>query len=492
MRHSSIFTTLLVLIIIPLTTQAQKADIKLIGPAVASIGEEIEIVVQLETGNLEVSGAVAGIIFDPNILEFVGFLNGDFDFELPDTINNTIGFLQVGAGTVTDFLAGSITLNTLRFKVLGYAENTNLSFITEGILETDIQGLAEVGVNIVGETIGLDLVVHTQCINSNGAGISSGGLFYGADRGFEGGQGTSTTEEILETTDDLIFQSARTGDFNYNISVPNGDYNVKLFFSEPLSLNAGDRVFSIEIEGQTVEPSFDILNNTSPNSAWIESYNTMVSDGLLNINFASGSGQPPLLSGLCIEQSSIILPVRLIDFSVAYTRDLEDVQIDWAVADELLFDSYIIERSVDNNDWAIIGNIESNDLNTAIKYYSFKDANLPNEFSSLYYRLKLLDLDGSFQFSEVKDIAKSRTLVNSEISVYPNPAHSYVSIILPNSNFKGQIELIDVNGKTWLRQEIFEKSKHEIAIDQLPFGMYILVTHNHTTGNINNKTILIE
>lgn len=58
------------------------------------------------------------------------------------------------------------------------------------------------------------------------------GQVWEADRSFTGIKEGSTTLPILGTTDDVLFQTDRWGDFSYEIPVPLGDYEVVLWFAE--------------------------------------------------------------------------------------------------------------------------------------------------------------------------------------------------------------------------------------------------------------------
>jgi len=65
--------------------------------------------------------------------------------------------------------------------------------------------------------------------------------------------------------------------------VPNGNYEVTLYYAENYFTGTGKRVFDVAIEGQTVLPNFDIYAVAGKNAAVQRTFITAVSDGSLDI-----------------------------------------------------------------------------------------------------------------------------------------------------------------------------------------------------------------
>ena len=129
-------------------------------------------------------------------------------------------------------------------------------------------------------------------INAGGSahiGQLTGNLFE-ADTLFNNGFEDSHGEQVLKTEDDVLFQTMRQGNFNYNLPIEeNGDYEVVLYFSEP---NDQNRSFDIIIEGETVESNFNIYSEAGFNQALIKRYNIALADDLLTIAFQDNAGTP--------------------------------------------------------------------------------------------------------------------------------------------------------------------------------------------------------
>jgi hypothetical protein len=128
------------------------------------------------------------------------------------------------------------------------------------------------------------------------------------------------------------------------------------------------------------------------------------------------------------DQTNYIIPVELSSFTASLLNN-NSVQLKWITATSLNNHGFEIEKSFSpaqnqGNDstlfvWERIGFIESMGNSTTPNEYSFTD--ITNQNSSISkYRLKIIDLDGSFTYSdvvEVKTIPTSFDLAQN----YPNP-----------------------------------------------------------------------
>ncbi len=117
------------------------------------------------------------------------------------------------------------------------------------------------------------------------------------------------------------------------------------------------------------------------------------------------------------------LPVEL--FTFAATVHNNDVQLEWMTATEMNNYGFEVERKIINNEqltmnnWSKIGFVEGNGTTHAQHAYSFVDANAVGKTS---YRLKQIDRDGKFIYSQeievaITQIPKKFALMQN----YPNP-----------------------------------------------------------------------
>jgi len=106
-------------------------------------------------------------------------------------------------------------------------------------------------------------------INSGG-GVTG---IYGADQYFTGGAAYTATIPFPAGTPEQL-RTSRGGNFSYNFPVPAGTYTVSLHFFESSSAisGAGQRVFSVSLNGSPVIPSLDIFAAAGLNSELVKTF----------------------------------------------------------------------------------------------------------------------------------------------------------------------------------------------------------------------------
>ncbi|MCW8823012.1 MAG: M28 family peptidase, partial [Ignavibacteriaceae bacterium] len=98
-----------------------------------------------------------------------------------------------------------------------------------------------------------------------------------------------------------------------------------------------------------------------------------------------------------------IVPVELLAFTASVNNSA--VQLLWSTATELNNKGFEIERSVDDDDnFVTVGFVDGKGNSTEINYYSYSDQPDLNGFRQLYYRLKQVDFDGTFSYSNVVNV----------------------------------------------------------------------------------------
>ena len=109
-----------------------------------------------------------------------------------------------------------------------------------------------------------------------------------------------------------------------------------------------------------------------------------------------------------ITVTNCALPLDLISFSGKTNN--EAIVLNWKTANEKDFSQYEVQKSADALEYASIGSVFANKGN----YYNFID-NAPNAQNN-YYRLKMVNSDGSFNFSQAinVDFEKGKSFVNIE------------------------------------------------------------------------------
>src|SRR6185295_18915400 len=110
-------------------------------------------------------------------------------------------------------------------------------------------------------------------------------------------------------------------------------------------------------------------------------------------------------------------------------------------AAEIDFNNYEVQSSTDGSAFKTIATAPVNGPN---QKYSYQDHS-PSQ-GNVYYRLKMVNIDGSFDYSNI--IAMKLNCNRSEIVVYPNPVTDILNINITNAqDNETQASLFDNSGK---------------------------------------------
>ncbi|HPG41404.1 MAG TPA: T9SS type A sorting domain-containing protein [bacterium] len=134
-------------------------------------------------------------------------------------------------------------------------------------------------------------------------------------------------------------------------------------------------------------------------------------------------------------------PVHLVVF---YARIVDNqVELGWEVEQAEGFFGYEIQRSTDNNEFIKIGFVE---FNQRYRTYSFTDQE--SDYGKIKYRLKLLDNDGTLNFSETITLVIKQENTFHLYQNYPNPFNSRTVIQFSLSHYSHvTLAIFDVTGQ---------------------------------------------
>src|SRR5262249_24598435 len=125
-------------------------------------------------------------------------------------------------------------------------------------------------------------------VNAGGnAYTAANATVYQADTQFTGGDTYTTSAKITGTTDQVLYQSERYGDFSYAFPLANGYYLVTLKFAEIYYTQVGQRIFNVRFQGSKVLSNLDLVAKVGPNTAYDVTLPVRVTNGTLTIAFQS-------------------------------------------------------------------------------------------------------------------------------------------------------------------------------------------------------------
>ncbi len=114
------------------------------------------------------------------------------------------------------------------------------------------------------------------------------------------------------------------------------------------------------------------------------------------------------------------MPVELVNFSANLIKK-NNVLLNWLTATEVNNYGFQVQRrkGIEENEWKEIGFVEGFGNSNSPKEYSFTDENPPD--GKIQYRLKQIDLDGSFEYSNVVEVTVGAPEKFELFQNYPNP-----------------------------------------------------------------------
>jgi len=188
---------------------------------------------------------------------------------------------------------------------------------------------------------------------------------------------------------------------------------------------------------------------------------------------------------------NIPLPLTLLDFKATLVQG--NVRLNWTTSQEVNVSHFEILRSSDGSNFSAISSV--NAIGGAGKTeYKFTDA--ANLNGKIFYKLKMVDDDGRFKYSQIVMIRFDGKL-EPVVNVSPNPVHSSINVRLFDfaagsynlelRNSIGQLQYVktvQLNGTE--HTETIERTK---AISK---GMYLLTVHSKIDNKRNTIRIVVE
>lgn len=164
------------------------------------------------------------------------------------------------------------------------------------------------------------------------------------------------------------------------------------------------------------------------------------------------------------------LPVTLADFSVA--SEAAAAILTWHTVSEQNSSHFSVEKSLDGKRFEEIGRLASKGENAPASYRFTDDT---AGAGTCYYRLKMLDLDGSFSYSRIAVLQRAG---KSELNVFPNPAATFIKIQASSKNSSFGVKVYGLDGRLIHHTTLKATSQPRLDISKLPPGTYFLEVDN--------------
>jgi len=195
-------------------------------------------------------------------------------------------------------------------------------------------------------------------------------------------------------------------------------------------------------------------------------------------NTGNQEGQKGTCEGMAsIPLDGLPLPITWLYFKGQPSDN--DAQLIWATTSELHTSYFDVERSLDGSSFVRIGTVAAAGNSSLTNNYGYLDVGaLLLQVSRLYYRLKLVDLDGKEEYSIVVVLEPEKD--RPEVSASPNPFDQQITLRIATVSASDQtdfVELYTMDGKQVFHRPILQRGSATILLDDLPKlaqGIYLL------------------
>jgi hypothetical protein len=178
-----------------------------------------------------------------------------------------------------------------------------------------------------------------------------------------------------------------------------------------------------------------------------------------------------------IQEACAALPVRLVDFTAIAEGGA--AHLAWTTAEEVNSDHFEIQTSTDAEKWITLGTLSSHGDSRQTHHYAFVHNNPPHSIH--YYRLRMVDRDGTFTFSRIRSL----TFNPAQVTLYPNPADDVVYLAGENLQHIERVTVTDSQGK--IISEPHGDFRRGVSLKNIPAGLYFLNAYQATGMRVTFK-----
>lgn len=166
-----------------------------------------------------------------------------------------------------------------------------------------------------------------------------------------------------------------------------------------------------------------------------------------------------------------VTPVTLSAFAGVYNSG--KALLNWLVSNETNLRGYEVEKSLNATEFVNVGFVAATNAHS----YNFST---DQKTAVAYYRLKMVDKDGSFKYSNIISINGKEGV---KVDLYPNPAKNVLIVSHPKAEDKAVATVTGINGKRILVQNIAAgATQTTLDVSKLSAGTYIVVYDNGSSS----------
>lgn len=196
--------------------------------------------------------------------------------------------------------------------------------------------------------------------------------------------------------------------------------------------------------------------------------------------FAQDPGDVPVpnAGAVYVFKQEPALPVTLASFSVSRVENQAYLQ--WTTAAEIGTSYFEIQKSLNARDWAPIGMREAARDSDMPVHYTHWDNQLTA--GNVYYRLKMVDLDGTFAYSGIRSLLGGN---GAELVAFPNPVTDRIFIKAAGTAAIASVEIRNTAGQLMYKTDRVDGQG--IAVSKFAPGTYVVQIRNADGTSVTRK-----
>ncbi len=185
--------------------------------------------------------------------------------------------------------------------------------------------------------------------------------------------------------------------------------------------------------------------------------------------------------------TAVPLPLELVNFEASPGKDA--INLRWQTAKEENFSGFELERSLDGLKFERVTFLAGRG-NQKGAFYQFDDRSV-SKGVNYYYRLKMLDKDGKYEYSGIRSAIIPTSNIN--VVIYPNPSNGNVNLdFVLEESAPTIIDVYDMNGRNVLRREFdAHKDRNMVSLDLLDQTSGVYSIQININGKLINKLVKI-
>lgn len=333
---------------------------------------------------------------------------------------------------------------------------------------------AQAQITIFSENMGgTPVSSNTNVTSYNGFQNSGGTITYSGTASIRTSTPSTAADYPSASGGNNLFITTANGT-NFQISNIRiaGATNITISFGVMKSVNAENG------SGLTVQAVVDggapvalpvVLSTGTGTSSWVSvtPTATIPTGSSLSLSFTRTSGTSSFRIDDILITSGTPLPVTLSNFNA--TRNEKNILLSWATASEKNASHFEIERSADASQFTTVGRVSARNTITGASY-SYTDNSAAA--GTVYYRLKNVDRDGTYEYSKIVTVEGHGAQSNVKLTA------NLVNSVLPVS-FKGaegayELRIVNLAGTLLQRQTVSNVASVQMNIASLAPGFYLL------------------